>query len=222
MSETAIVIPPRVAYSNPIRLTPSTRWRSRSAKLAIAAVHQVAEVGAAASRGRGSAAGPGSTWLKMMRPTGGDDPAVDQRAGRLVPGPHADLDRLVQSQGHGVVVDRRPWVVVRQRARGATAPPAIPPLESSNARRPPLRPRTGAGRAGSLAVALGHIRREVVAAQDHVWVGATIGLPSAGDSRFDVESSIVRASSWAAVESGTWTAIWSPSKSALNAVQTSG
>ena len=54
------------------------------------------------------------------------------------------------------------------------------------------------------------------------WVGATIGLPSAGESRFEVESSIVRASSWAAVESGTWTAIWSPSKSALNAVQTSG
>ena len=53
-------------------------------------------------------------------------------------------------------------------------------------------------------------------------VGETIGLPSAGDSRFDVERSIVRASSWAAVESGTWTAIWSPSKSALNAVQTSG
>ena len=54
------------------------------------------------------------------------------------------------------------------------------------------------------------------------WVGATTGLPSAGDSRLAVDSSIVRASSWAAVESGTWTAIWSPSKSALNAVQTSG
>ena len=54
------------------------------------------------------------------------------------------------------------------------------------------------------------------------WVGATTGLPSAGESRFAVDSSIVRASSWAAVDSGTWTAIWSPSKSALNAVQTSG
>ena len=54
------------------------------------------------------------------------------------------------------------------------------------------------------------------------WVGATTGLPSAGDSRLAVDSIIVRASSWAAVESGTWTAIWSPSKSALNAVQTSG
>ena len=53
-------------------------------------------------------------------------------------------------------------------------------------------------------------------------VGETIGLPSAGESRLAVDSIIVRASSWAAVESGTWTAIWSPSKSALNAVQTSG
>src|SRR6478609_7659466 len=54
------------------------------------------------------------------------------------------------------------------------------------------------------------------------WVGATTGLPSAGESRLAVESIIVRASSWAAVESGTWTAIWSPSKSALNAVQSRG
>src|SRR5438132_958400 len=54
------------------------------------------------------------------------------------------------------------------------------------------------------------------------WVGATTGLPSAGDSRLAVDSIIVRASSWAAVDSGTWTAIWSPSKSALKAVQTSG
>ena len=54
------------------------------------------------------------------------------------------------------------------------------------------------------------------------WVGATTGDPSAGERRLAVESIIVRASSWAAVDSGTWTAIWSPSKSALNAVQTSG
>ena len=53
-------------------------------------------------------------------------------------------------------------------------------------------------------------------------VGATTGEPSAGESRLAVDSIIVRASSWAAVDSGTWTAIWSPSKSALNAVQTSG
>src|ERR1044072_2405885 len=53
-------------------------------------------------------------------------------------------------------------------------------------------------------------------------VGATTGLPSAGESRLAVESIIVRASSWAAVESGTWTAIWWPSKSALNAVETRG
>src|ERR687893_87932 len=54
------------------------------------------------------------------------------------------------------------------------------------------------------------------------WVGATTGLPSAGESRLAVDSIIVRASSWAAVDSGTWTAIWSPSKSALNAVQRRG
>ena len=54
------------------------------------------------------------------------------------------------------------------------------------------------------------------------WVGATTGSPSAGDSRLAVDSIIRRASSWAAAESGTWTAIWSPSKSALKAEQTSG
>ena len=36
------------------------------------------------------------------------------------------------------------------------------------------------------------------------------------------ESIRTRASSCASYESGTWTAIWSPSKSALNAAQTSG
>src|SRR5881392_1405573 len=54
------------------------------------------------------------------------------------------------------------------------------------------------------------------------WVGDTIGSPFAGDSRLAVESIISRASRCASLESGTWTAIWSPSKSALNAVQTSG
>ena len=54
------------------------------------------------------------------------------------------------------------------------------------------------------------------------WVGATTGPPSEGDSRLAVESIIRRASSWAARLRGTWTAIWSPSKSALKAKQTSG
>ena len=52
--------------------------------------------------------------------------------------------------------------------------------------------------------------------------GATIGSPAEGESRFLVESMISRASATAARDSGTWTAIWSPSKSALNAEQTSG
>ena len=54
------------------------------------------------------------------------------------------------------------------------------------------------------------------------WVGDTIGEPSAGDSRFCVDSIRSLASCWAAVDSGTWTAIWSPSKSALKAEHTSG
>ena len=54
------------------------------------------------------------------------------------------------------------------------------------------------------------------------WVGDTTGAPSAADSRFCVDSISSLASFWAAVESGTWTAIWSPSKSALKAEQTSG
>ena len=54
------------------------------------------------------------------------------------------------------------------------------------------------------------------------WVGDTTGEPSAAESRFWVESISSFASRWAEVESGTWTAIWSPSKSALKAKQTSG
>ena len=54
------------------------------------------------------------------------------------------------------------------------------------------------------------------------WVGETTGEPSAAERRFCVESISSFASFWAADESGTWTAIWSPSKSALKAKHTSG
>ncbi len=54
------------------------------------------------------------------------------------------------------------------------------------------------------------------------WVGVTMGLPLAGEKRLFEASIRMRASSCASMESGTCTAIWSPSKSALNAVQTSG
>ena len=53
-------------------------------------------------------------------------------------------------------------------------------------------------------------------------VGVTVGSPLAGDSRFLVESRICRASATASRLRGTCTAIWSPSKSALKAAQTSG
>ena len=53
-------------------------------------------------------------------------------------------------------------------------------------------------------------------------VGTAIGRPCAGDRMLLVESIRTRASACASAESGTWTAIWSPSKSALNAVHTSG
>ncbi len=54
------------------------------------------------------------------------------------------------------------------------------------------------------------------------WVGTMIGLPLAGLRMLLVDIISTRASSWASSDKGTWTAIWSPSKSALNAVQTSG
>src|SRR3569833_2507359 len=54
------------------------------------------------------------------------------------------------------------------------------------------------------------------------WIGATIGPPCAGENRFCVDSIRIRASACAVSESGTCTAIWSPSKSALKAWQTSG
>ena len=54
------------------------------------------------------------------------------------------------------------------------------------------------------------------------WVGMVTGRPSAGLRMLLLESMRIRASAWASADSGRWTAIWSPSKSALNAVQTSG
>ena len=53
-------------------------------------------------------------------------------------------------------------------------------------------------------------------------VGATTGSPLDGSSRLLTESICSRASRFAAADSGTCTAIWSPSKSALNAEVTSG
>ena len=54
------------------------------------------------------------------------------------------------------------------------------------------------------------------------WLGTMIGLPLAGLRMLLVDIIRTRASSWASGESGTCTAIWSPSKSALKAAHTSG
>ena len=53
-------------------------------------------------------------------------------------------------------------------------------------------------------------------------VGLTTGLPSCGFNMLFAASIKKRHSACASTESGTCTAIWSPSKSALYAVQTSG
>src|SRR3954471_15386844 len=54
------------------------------------------------------------------------------------------------------------------------------------------------------------------------WVGVASGAPWAGERMLLEESIRMRASAWASADRGRWTAIWSPSKSALNAWQTSG
>src|SRR2546422_147297 len=54
------------------------------------------------------------------------------------------------------------------------------------------------------------------------WVGVAMGRPWAGDRMLFVDSIRIRASAWASADSGRCTAIWSPSKSALNAAHTSG
>ena len=53
-------------------------------------------------------------------------------------------------------------------------------------------------------------------------VGTVIGCPEAGDRMLCEASINTDASTCASGDKGMWTAIWSPSKSALNAVQTSG
>ncbi len=57
-----------------------------------------------------------------------------------------------------------------------------------------------------------------------IWscVGRATGLPSEGFRMLFDASIRMRASACASADSGTCTAIWSPSKSALNAVHTSG
>ena len=52
--------------------------------------------------------------------------------------------------------------------------------------------------------------------------GLMIGLPLAGLKMLLVDIISVCASTCASIESGRWTAIWSPSKSALKPLQTSG
>ncbi len=54
------------------------------------------------------------------------------------------------------------------------------------------------------------------------WVGVASGAPWAGERMLLADSIRIRASACASAESGTWTAIWSPSKSALKAWQTRG
>ena len=54
------------------------------------------------------------------------------------------------------------------------------------------------------------------------WLGTMIGEPLAGCRMLLVDIISTRASSCASSDSGTCTAIWSPSKSALKAAQTSG
>jgi len=54
------------------------------------------------------------------------------------------------------------------------------------------------------------------------WLGTMMGEPLAGCRMLLVDIISTRASSCASSESGTCTAIWSPSKSALKAAQTSG
>ena len=54
------------------------------------------------------------------------------------------------------------------------------------------------------------------------WVGLMIGLPLAGLKMLLVDIINVIASTCASIERGKWTAIWSPSKSALNPLQTNG
>ena len=52
--------------------------------------------------------------------------------------------------------------------------------------------------------------------------GVTIGSPDFGCKILLDPSIRSLASAWASSDNGTWTAIWSPSKSALNAVHTNG
>ena len=54
------------------------------------------------------------------------------------------------------------------------------------------------------------------------WLGIVTGRPSAGLRMLFEDSIKMRASACASADSGKCTAIWSPSKSALNAAQTSG
>ena len=53
-------------------------------------------------------------------------------------------------------------------------------------------------------------------------VAGVLGAPLAGLKMLCVDMISTCVSAWASIESGRWTAIWSPSKSALKPLQTSG
>src|SRR6266404_4615419 len=54
------------------------------------------------------------------------------------------------------------------------------------------------------------------------WLGLMIGWPLAGLKMLLVDIISTVASTWASIDKGRWTAIWSPSKSALKPLHTSG
>ena len=78
------------------------------------------------------------------------------------------------------------------------------------------------GRSRVLAGVTGHVRGQVVQTGDHVQTRHGQRLAEAGDRMLLLDSIRMRASACASALSGRCTAIWSPSKSALNASQTSG
>jgi hypothetical protein len=147
----------------------------------------------------------------------------DQRRERLLVHRLVDVAHRLR---HDLVKQHRPAV----SAGSSFAPPATPPA-SARGRRPARAGR--AGRCGTPASASSGVREGQMRGSSAFcmvrkkqpstmsWAGATIGEPSAGENRLCVDSTARAPRPGVGAERDV-DAIWSPSKSALNALQTSG
>ena len=141
------------------------------------------------------------------------------------------MSRFLKPSSFGMIAlnSTRPTVVFSQRAPSTSSTQNVIGVWQRHAVLRQLHLDFGDVRCSDAAVLTSSVSksgrrlgREVAAEHDVLADGSATGRPSDGLRMLFDDSMSSRASSCASNDSGTCTAIWSPSKSALNAAQTSG